>query len=103
VSATDEWSREDLTHQDCCTGATHSLQSAQQFSPPLDRGILCIGGIAFLLDDAKLALDQVEALVFPFKFAAQALAKWPALSSGQLAKINSRAPSLRLDPPDALS
>jgi len=76
VSATDEWSREDLAHRDCCTGATHSLQSAQQFSLPLDRGILCIGGIAFLLDDAKLALDQVEALVFPFKFAAQALAKW---------------------------
>ena len=103
MSATGEWSREDLAHQDCCTGATHSVQSAQEFSLPLDCGILRIDGIAFLLDDAKLALDQLKALVFAFKFTAQAFAKWPALSSGHLANINSRAPALRLDRPNALS
>jgi hypothetical protein len=103
VSATREWSREDLAHQDCRTGATDAPQSAQEFSLPLDRGILRIGSVAFLLDDAKLAFDQLKTLVFPFKFAAQALAKRSALSSGRLAKINSCAPPLRLDPPDALS
>ena len=48
------------------------MQSAQQFSLPLDRWILRIGGIALLLDNAKLALDQLKALVFPFKFTTQA-------------------------------
>ena len=80
-----------------------SLQGAQVFSFPLDYGILRIGGVAFLLDYAKVAFDQVKWLAFPFKFAAQALAKRSAFSMGQFAKINSRAPPLRLDPPDALS
>src|SRR6202048_4249549 len=61
LSAAGEWSREDLARQDRCTGATHPLQSAQQFSLPLDRWILRIGGIALLLDNAKLALDQLKA------------------------------------------
>jgi hypothetical protein len=95
-------SREDLARQDRCTGATHPLQSAQQFSLPLDRWILRIGGIALLLDNAKLALDQLKALVFPFKFTTQAFGKRPALGGGQLAEINSSAPPLRLDPANAL-
>jgi hypothetical protein len=49
------------------------LQSAQQFSLSLDCWILRIGGIALLLDEVKLGLDQLEALVFPFKFTTQAL------------------------------
>src|SRR5207249_8234503 len=36
LSATGELSREDLARQDRCTGATHPLQSAQQFSFLLD-------------------------------------------------------------------
>src|SRR4029077_6569757 len=87
---------------DRCTGATHSLQSAQQFSLSLDCWILHIGCIALLLDDAKLGLDQLEALIFPFKFTTQALGKRPALGGGQFAEINSSAPPLRLDPPNAL-
>src|SRR5215472_14611935 len=78
------------------------LQSAPQFSLPLDRWILRIGGIALLLDNAKLALDQLEALVFPFKFTTQAFGKRPALGGGQLAEINSSAPPFGLDPPNAL-
>ena len=35
------------------------LKSTQEFSLPLDCGILRIDGIAFVLDDAKLALDQL--------------------------------------------
>src|SRR5215510_8016665 len=102
LSAAGEGSREDLARQDRCTGATHPLQSAQQFSLPLDRWILRIGGIALLLDNAKLALDQLKTLVFPFKFTTQAFGKRPALGGGQLAEINSSAPPLRLDPPNAL-
>src|SRR5689334_21003918 len=49
-----------------------------------------------------LALDQLKALVFPFKFTTQAFGKRPALGGGQLAEINSSAPPLRLDPPNAL-
>jgi hypothetical protein len=41
-----------------------------------------IGGIALLLDNAKLALDQLKALVFPFKFTTQAFGKRPALGGG---------------------
>jgi hypothetical protein len=73
LSAAGEWSREHLACQDRCTGATHSLQSTQQLSLPLDCWILRIGCIAFLLEDAKLALDQLKALVFPFQFTTQAL------------------------------
>src|SRR5205085_12172802 len=91
-----------LARQDRCTGATHPLQSAQQFSFLLDRWILRIGCIALLLDDANLALDQFEALVFPFKFTTQALGKRHALGGGQFAEINSSTPPLRLDPPNAL-
>jgi hypothetical protein len=40
---------------------------------------LRIGDIALLLDNAKLALDQLKALVFPFKFTTQAFGKRPAL------------------------
>jgi hypothetical protein len=76
------------------------LQSAQQFSLALDRWILRVGRIALLLDNAKLVLDQLKALVFPFKFTTQAFGKRPALGGGQLAKINSSAPPLRLDPPN---
>jgi hypothetical protein len=100
LSATGEWSREDLTRQDRCTGATHPLQNAQQVSLPLDCWILRIGGIALLLDNAKLALDQL--MVFPFKFTTQAFGKRPAFGGGQLAEINSSAPPLRLDPSNAL-
>ena len=67
LSAAGEWPREDLARQDRCTGATHPLQSAQQFSLPLDGWILRIGDIALLLDNAKLALDQLKALVFAFR------------------------------------
>ena len=102
MSATGKWSRKDLPGQDCCTGAAHSLQSTQQFSLPFDCRILRIGCIAFLLDNAKLVLDQFKPLVFPFKLATQAFAEWPALSSGQLAEVNSRAPPLRFDSSDAL-
>jgi hypothetical protein len=101
LSAAGEWSREDLARQDRCTGAADPLQRAQQFSLPLDRGILRIGGIAFLLDNAKLGLDQLKTMVFPFKFATQAFGKRPALGGGQLAEINSSAPPLRLDPANA--
>jgi hypothetical protein len=77
------------------------LQSAQQFSLSLDCWILHIGCIALLLDEAKLGLDQLEALVFPFKFTTQALGKRPALGGGQFAEINSSAAPLRLDAPNA--
>ena len=50
-----------------------------------------------------LGLDQLEALVFPFKFTTQTLGKRRALGGGQFAEINSSAPPLRLDPPNALS
>jgi hypothetical protein len=48
---------------------------------------LRIGGIVLLLDNAKLALDQLKALVFPFKFTTQAFGKRSALGGGQLAEI----------------
>jgi hypothetical protein len=64
---------------------------------------LRIGCIALLLDDANLGLDQLEALVFPFKFTTRALGKRHALGGGQFAEINLSAPPLRLDPPNALS
>src|SRR5690242_7957299 len=38
----------------------------------------------------------------PVKFTTQAFGKRPALGGGQLAEINSSAPPLRLDPPNAL-
>src|ERR1700756_1003545 len=101
MSATGELSRADLARQDRCTGATHPLQSAQQFSFLLDCGILRVGCIALLLDYANLGLDQLEALVFPFKFTT-ALGKRHTLGGGQFAEINSRAPPLRLDSPNAL-
>jgi hypothetical protein len=88
LSAAGEWSREDLASQDRCTGAAHPCKRGQQFSLPPDCGILRIGGIAFLLDNAKLGLDQRKTLVFPFKFTTQAFGKRPALDGGQLAKSN---------------
>jgi hypothetical protein len=102
LSAAGEWSREDFARQNRCTGVAHPVQRAQQFSLPLDCGILRIGCIAFLLNNAKLGLDQFKALVFSFKFTTQAFGKRPALGGDQLAEINSSAPPLRLDPPNAL-
>ena len=62
------------------------LAERQHLSLLFDRRVLRIGRVAFLLDLAKLGLDQGEACVFAFEFATQAIGKRMAFGGLSVAK-----------------
>jgi hypothetical protein len=97
-----EGSGEYLTRKDCRACAPHSLQCDEHLSLSFDHRVLRIGHVAFLLDLAKLGLDQGEASVFALEFAPQPIGQRMTFRRLERGKIDPSSAQLRFDGTDTL-
>ena len=103
MTPTGEVSCEHFSRQNGGTGAAHPLQLDQHPPFALDRRILLVGRITFLLDLAKLGLNKIEAGIFALQFAAQPFGERMAFGGRQPGKIDPGQPKFRIDASNALS